>query len=175
MIKLISILLILLLTVIIWLVSGKGRKSFKRAPKGMYTLCMSPMTEYVFYGLAAFIFVFMLPFAYLCIDDIGVEEGLKTMGPAIIAGIVAAAACIVAGYCVNRSRVYFNNERIVVEHPFRKSVIFERCEWGRTEEKGKGQIRFVLYSRDNRVITDASYGMINYERFKNLVADFDSL
>lgn len=175
MIKLVLIFQILLLTVIIWLISGKGKRSFKRIPNGMNVLCVSPMTEYVLYGLAAFIFQFVTLFAFLCIDDIGLDEGIKAMALAIIVAVIAIAACIIAGYAINHSRVYFNDERIIVERPFRKSTVYERCDWGRTVAKGEGQIRFVLYSRDDTVIAEACYGMINFEKFKNLVADFGGL
>ena len=142
----------------IYLLTGRNRRQIEKIPEGMEILCEPPGRRYLVYALGVFVFLGIMLISVLYIMDGAPKEA---RGMWVVC--VAMAIFILIGNMIAKSCVYFNQDYIQIERPFRETQIVKWYEIRRVGGNYKNAIQ--LYRLDETKILTAYISMVNYERF----------
>ncbi len=153
---------LILLMVAIYFVTGRNKRQIDKIPDGMALLCPSPAYRYVMYALGVIVFVMLIIFTGLYIMD-GAPQGAGIILSFMTTGVVFFVMMLVCGNMAAKECVYFNYETVRMEKVFRKPKTFRWQDVGKM--KGRFENVISLYLLDGTKILTVRNGMINYDFF----------
>lgn len=162
--KLLFTLALVLTAGLISLLTGRNRRQFQKVPEGMGILCPPPGKRYMLYALGVLVMAVVLFFNVLYIMDGAPESARLMWGLCIAAAVLNFVVCIAGGSIMARECVYFDGEKIQVNHTFRKNQIYQ---WNEISIiKGSFDKEISLYLFDGTRVLTAGIGLMNYEIFR---------
>lgn len=162
--KLLFTLALVLTAGLISLLTGRNRRQFQKIPEGMGILCPPPGKRYVLYALGVLVLAVVLFFSVLYIMDGAPENARLMWGLCIAAAVLNFVVCIAGGNIMAKECVYFNGEKIQVNHAFRKPQTYQ---WNEIRTiKGSFDKEISLYLLDGTKVLTAGIGLMNYEIFR---------
>lgn len=163
MAKLLFALALVLTAGLISLLTGRNRRQFQKVPAGMGILCPPPGKRYVLYALGVIVAAVVAFFGVLYVMD-GAPESARPMWDLCIAlAVLNLVVCIAGGNIMARGCVYFDDEKLQVNHAFRKSQTYQ---WNEIRTiRGNFENAISLYLLDGTKALTAGNGLMNYEVF----------
>ena len=161
--KLLMKLLLLGIAGAIYLLTGRNRRQIEKIPEGMEILCEPPVRRYLVYALGVFVFLGIMLISVLYIMDGAPKEARGMRAVCVAMAIFILMLTMWIGNMIAKSCVYFNQDYIQIERPFRETQIVKWYEIRRVGGNYKNAIQ--LYRLDETKILTAYISMVNYERF----------
>lgn len=161
--RLLFALALALVAQLIALLTGRNKRQLSKIPEGMAILCQPPGKRYVLYALGVIVAAVVLFFGVLYIMDGAPEEARTMWGLCIAAAVLTLILCIVGGNMLAGECVYFDDEKLQINHVLRKPKIYRWNEVGTIS--GSFDHTVTLHSLEGTKILTAGIGMVNYEGF----------
>ena len=143
--------------------TGRNRRQLEKVPEGMAILCQPPGKRYVLYALGVLVMAVVLFFGVLYLMDGAPEEARPMWSLCIAAAVLTLVVCIAGGSITAKECVYFDSEKLQINHAFRRPQVFRWNEIGTI--RGSFDNAVTLYLLDGTKILTAGTGMLNYESF----------
>lgn len=161
--KILFMLALVLLAGIISLLTGRNRRQFEKVPKGMGILCPPPGKRYVLYALGVLVVGVVLFFGVIYLMDGAPEDARLMWGLCVAAAVLTLVVCIAGGNIMAKECVYFNGEKLQINHAFRKPQTYQWNEICTIKGSFDREIRLYLF--DGTKVLTAGIGLINYDVF----------
>lgn len=141
---------------------GSSRREEKKVDPNKTVLRQMPTIRYGMYFIGIVIGGMFCFFGAMAIRD-GAHKGQPWLIPLILFGVLAGAACILAGYIFYAKHVFFDEDGLIVGRPFHKMLHVKWQEISRMKVKANKTV--ILYGADGKRLVTAGAALENYDLF----------